>query len=145
MAQKKVTYRVELEEKEFNATFTAYEYHDPDTYGNGCSIGIYRNNSDTCFAYLDVRYEKYDFKSKVFNYLKMYFGDNLLKIEEIEEKTMYKVAFKYTNGGKGVCKEAGEIRLFDTEQAAAAFAADLNSRIEEDMKQFFPVWYVEKA
>lgn len=58
---------------------------------------------------------------------------------------MYKVVFEYTDGRKGVCQEDGKIRLFDTEQEAAAFAADLNSQIEEELKPFFPVWSAKKA
>ena len=58
---------------------------------------------------------------------------------------MYKVVFEYANGRKGVCRADGKIRLFDTEQEAADFAADLNGKISEDMKPFFPVWSVEKA
>lgn len=60
-------------------------------------------------------------------------------------KSMYKVVFEYANGKKGVCREDGKIRVFDTEQEAADFAADLNGRIDEDMKPFFPVYRVEKA
>lgn len=58
---------------------------------------------------------------------------------------MYQVVYVYENGRRGVCKENGEIRLFDTEQEATVFAADLNSQIEEDMKSFFPIWSVEKV
>lgn len=59
--------------------------------------------------------------------------------------SMYKVVFEYTDGRKGVCKEDGKPRVFDTEQEALDYASDLNGRIDEDMKPFFPVYHVEKA
>lgn len=58
---------------------------------------------------------------------------------------MYKVVFEYADGRKGVCRENAKIRLFDTEQEAADFAANLNGQIEEELKPFPPVWSVEKA
>lgn len=57
---------------------------------------------------------------------------------------MYKVAFKYADGKKGVCRSGGEILRFNNEQEAAEYAAELNNCISDDMKWFFPVWYVEK-
>ena len=57
---------------------------------------------------------------------------------------MYNVIFEYSNGKKGVCIENGEPCLFETEQAAKDFADNLNNKISEDMKPFFPFWYAEK-
>ncbi len=62
-----------------------------------------------------------------------------------KEQAMYKVVFEYANGRKGVCMADGKAQLFNTEQEAAAFAAELNSCISEDVKQFFPAWSVEKS
>ena len=58
---------------------------------------------------------------------------------------MYKVIFEYANGKKGDCRENGEVKLFNTEQEAAAFASDLNNSIEEDLKPFFPVYRAVEA
>ena len=62
---------------------------------------------------------------------------------------MYKVVFEYTDGRKsGSCIVDGKVKLFDTEQEAAAFASDLNNIVaeaEEDVRSFFPVYKVEKA
>lgn len=57
---------------------------------------------------------------------------------------MYKVVFEYANGKKGVCIENGKPCLFETEQKAKNFADNLNSKVSEDMKPFFPVWYAEE-
>ncbi len=58
---------------------------------------------------------------------------------------MYKVVFEYADGRKGTCKEDGKVKLFDTEQKAAAYASDLNNRIEEDMKPVFPTYRAVEA
>lgn len=57
---------------------------------------------------------------------------------------MYKVIFKYPNGGAGVCTENGEPILFDTYEAAAKFADEKND-IPDDIRSAFPVWEVVDA
>lgn len=57
---------------------------------------------------------------------------------------MYKVVFEYADGKRGSCKEGGSVRVFETEREAAYFAKGLNDRIDEDMREAFPVYRVEK-
>lgn len=58
---------------------------------------------------------------------------------------MYKVIFEYADGRRGTCREGGETKVFDTEQEAVRYAEELNARIDEDMKPYFPAYRAEKV
>lgn len=63
----------------------------------------------------------------------------------MEKKKQYKVIFEYADGRKGTCIANGTTRLFDNQNEAEAFAAELNDCISEECKAFFPVWYAVEA
>ena len=71
---------------------------------------------------------------------------------EISEgkKSTFKVVGEYSDGRKCTCrdplKHPGNYPMkFSTEKEAAAFAAELNSRIDDAVKHLFPVYRAEKA
>lgn len=58
---------------------------------------------------------------------------------------MYKVAFEYKSGKKGLCNEYGKDVVFNTREEAEAYANNLNECIEDDFKDFFPTWKALKV
>lgn len=73
---------VELNDKRYNAVFEGAVSCDKKDYGNGCYLTITRNGNE--FAYLDCRYYKNFDADKVFtDYLKNYFGKNLVSIKNL--------------------------------------------------------------
>ena len=58
---------------------------------------------------------------------------------------MFKIAFKYANGRMGNCIKDGKLWLFETKEEAEAEATTMNNSIEEELKSFFPTWYVEEV
>lgn len=58
---------------------------------------------------------------------------------------MYCVIFEYKNGKKGICINEGKPAFFDTEKEASCFAENLNSSIDEKVKDFFPKWSAVKV
>lgn len=58
---------------------------------------------------------------------------------------MYKVIFEYADGRKGTCIENGTTRLFETKKAAQKFVDELNDSIDEEAREFFPVWRAVEA
>lgn len=66
------------------------------------------------------------------------------------KKTTFVVVYAYSDGRKGVCRDPSKHPAnypleFSTEKEAAAFAAELNSRIDDAVKHLFPVYRAEKA
>ena len=55
---------------------------------------------------------------------------------------MYKVAFEYKNGIKGICAEDGKDIVFSTRKEAEDFANHLNESVEGIPEGFFPTWKV---
>lgn len=58
---------------------------------------------------------------------------------------MYKIIFEYKNGKMGECIENGKIITFATFEDANAYAENLNTMIDDDLKDFFPVWKAIKC
>lgn len=63
---------------------------------------------------------------------------------------MYIVVYEYADGRKGIVRDplkhpVNYNATFRTKKAAAAFAAELNSRIDPELKHLFPVYRAEKA
>jgi hypothetical protein len=56
---------------------------------------------------------------------------------------MLKISYRYSNGQTGTCIENGQPIVFQDEAAAQAFADEFNNGIDEEVRAFFPVWYVE--
>lgn len=59
------------------------EHHQKDTYGNGKYISVSRVDDDEIIAYVDMRYQNYVFETFCENYIKDYYGTNLLTYEHI--------------------------------------------------------------
>ena len=53
---------------------------------------------------------------------------------------MYKVVFEYKNGKVGECIENGDVVTFSTFDEANNYAENLNSKIDDEIKDFFPIW-----
>ena len=63
--------------------FEFTEHHSEGDYGNGNYISVLRLEDDELLAYLDMRYEKYNFESACLNYIRSYFSTNLLTYTKI--------------------------------------------------------------
>lgn len=80
---KKATYEIKTENGN-TRQFTFTEYHSDGDYGNGNYISVVRGDGEV-IAYVDMRYQKYVFETFCESYIKMYFGDNLLRYEKVGE------------------------------------------------------------
>lgn len=70
--------------------------------------------------------------------------------ETTKNKDSFVVVYVYSDGRKGVVRDpsrhpANYPLEFSTEKEAADWAAELNHRIDDSVKQFFPVYRAEKA
>lgn len=85
MVTNKSIYNVQTEDgKVRQIGFT--EYYDATDYGNGKYISAVNLTENEVYAYMDMRYLKYVFKTICENYIKQYYGDNLLKFEVVEDE-----------------------------------------------------------
>lgn len=64
-------------------TLAFTEHHTENNYGNGNHITVVNVDADEIIAYVDMRYQNYVFETFCENYIKNYYGTNLLTYEHI--------------------------------------------------------------
>lgn len=57
---------------------------------------------------------------------------------------MFRVMYEYSDGRKAECIENGRAVLFTNIEEADRYAENCNSTVADELKEFFPVWYVEE-